>query len=117
MTGVQTCALPICFPVTIGPEGGQNFSINPSKGVWCCYRCSSGGGWQELLAVKEGIITCAQAGKGCLTKKQRREVFQRAEELGLIKEQVVDAPIKEIELDREIVDEIPRAYHKLPSMF
>jgi len=91
-----------------GSEGGQNFSVNPSKGVWCCYRCSSGGGWQELLAVKEGIITCAQAGKGCLTKKQRREVFQRAEELGLIKEQVVDAPIKEIELDREIVEEIPR---------
>ena len=22
MTGVQTCALPICFPVTIGPVGG-----------------------------------------------------------------------------------------------
>lgn len=91
-----------------GSKGGQNFSVNPSKGVWCCYRCESGGGWQELLAVKEGIISCAQAGKGCLTKKQRREVFQRAEELGLIKEHVIEAPIKEIELDREIVESIPR---------
>ena len=24
MTGVQTCALPICFPVTIGQTGGAN---------------------------------------------------------------------------------------------
>lgn len=95
-----------------GSEGGQNFSVNPSKGVWCCYRCGSGGGWQELLAVREGIITCAQAGRGCITKKQRRAVFQRAEELGLIKENVVDAPIKEIELDREIVETIPR---EIPS--
>lgn len=90
-----------------GSEGGQNFSVNPSKGVWCCYRCGSGGGWQELLAVKERIITCAQAGKGCLSKKQRREVFQRAEELGLIKNNVVEAPTIEITLDTEELASIP----------
>lgn len=42
-----------------------------------------------------------------MSKKQRREMYQRAEELGLIKENVVEAPVKEIELDTEIVDKIP----------
>ena len=29
MTGVQTCALPICFPVTIGWHLAQRFSARP----------------------------------------------------------------------------------------
>ena len=32
MTGVQTCALPICFPVTIGGCRGLCFV---SLGLWC----------------------------------------------------------------------------------
>jgi hypothetical protein len=91
-----------------GSRTGHNFSVNPSKGVWYCFRCESGGGWMELLAVKERIITCSQAGPGCLSKKQRREVFQRAEELGLIREKVVDAPIKEIALAIEELESIPQ---------
>ena len=31
MTGVQTCALPICFPVTIGPTG--NLSVPSREGI------------------------------------------------------------------------------------
>ena len=27
-----------------GSKGGQNFSVNPSKGVWYCHRCKTGGG-------------------------------------------------------------------------
>lgn len=95
-----------------GSKTGQNFAVNQGKGVWHCFRHGSGGGWIELLAVREGIISCEQAGRGCLTKKQYREVLQRAEELGLVKETTIDAPIKEIQLDREFVDEIPK---KIPD--
>ncbi len=91
-----------------GSKHGQNFSVNPGKGVWHCFRHGSGGGWVELLAVKEGIISCDQAGHGCLSKAQYREVMQRAEDLGLLDEKAIDAPIKEIELDREVVKTIPR---------
>lgn len=91
-----------------GSTSGENFEINPSKGVWRCYRCHSGGGWKELLAVREGIITCKQAGPKCLSKAQYREVMQRAEELGLIEERVIDAPITEIHLETEELETIPR---------
>lgn len=87
---------------------GTNFSINPSKGVWHCWKHDTGGGWVELLAVKEGIIHCGQAGKNCLSRSQRREVMQKAEDLGLIEEQVLDVPEKEILLEREAVVEIPK---------
>ena len=58
MTGVQTCALPICFPVTIGLCEEFVFSVNPSsdggsfgvvrpvayKSVCASYRAAMGGG-------------------------------------------------------------------------
>jgi hypothetical protein len=94
-----------------GSTTGKNFSLNSSKGVWHCFRCDSGGGWAELLAVREGIIRCDQAGKGCLSKTQFRQVVRRAMELGLIEEKVVKAPIKEIYMDKETIKEIP---HRIP---
>lgn len=87
---------------------GANFSINQSKGVWYCFRHDSGGGWKELLAVREGIISCKDAGPGCLTKQQYRDVMQRATELGLLEERSIEAPIAKIELEREELKEIPR---------
>jgi hypothetical protein len=93
-------------------SGGQNFSVNPSRGVWHCFRCGSGGGWRELLAVKEDIISCEQAGKGCLSGDKYKQVMQKAEELGLFEETMVDVPIKEILMDREVLVEIPR---KIPD--
>lgn len=92
-----------------GSTHGENFSINPSKGIWHCFRCESGGGWRELFAVREGIIRCEDAGRDCLSRAQYREVMQRAEELGLFQDRVVDAPIAEIYLEREEVDQIPEA--------
>jgi hypothetical protein len=43
-----------------------NFAVNPSKNVWHCYACGSGGSVFELIAVLEGLISCDQAQKGCL---------------------------------------------------
>jgi ribosomal protein S25 len=48
------------------------------------HNCDSGGGWVELLAVREGIIPCRNAGPGCLSKDQYKQVMRKAEDLGLI---------------------------------
>jgi hypothetical protein len=49
-----------------GSEGGMNFAVNTVRNKWYCFRCGSGGGPLEALAVAEGIISCDQAGPGCL---------------------------------------------------
>jgi putative DNA primase/helicase len=49
-----------------GSETGHNLHIDTRKNVWHCFRCGSGGGPVEALAVAEGIIPCGQAGPGCL---------------------------------------------------
>ena len=49
-----------------GSESGSNFWINPSKNMWHCFRCDSGGGPLAAIAVKEGIIDCSEANKGSL---------------------------------------------------
>lgn len=47
-----------------GSETGQNFTVNQFKEAWHCFRCESGGGPVEFLAVKEGIIRCDGARPG-----------------------------------------------------
>ena len=90
-----------------GSEHGRNFSINPSKGVWCCYKCDSGGGWEQLLAVDMRLISCNQAGPGCLSKEQYKLVMQEARRRGLIREKIIDAPFEELELEtKKYVDEL-----------
>lgn len=63
-----------------------NFHINLRDNVWRCFACHSGGGWVQWLAVKEGIIRCDQAGKGCLTKEQFKQVIKIAKDQGLIRD-------------------------------
>jgi putative DNA primase/helicase len=54
-----------------GSTTGNNYAINTQKNTWICRRDghNSGGGALELFAVKEGIIRCEDAGKGCLEGK------------------------------------------------
>ena len=63
-----------------GSKGGLNFVVNNSQDTWYCFRCSSGGGPAELIAVAEGIIDCSQAGPSCFTGEQGREVIKVARE-------------------------------------
>ena len=63
-----------------GSEGGMNFWINPSKNLWHCFRCNSGGGPLSAIAVKEGIINCSDAQKGYLRAEKAFESIQRAKE-------------------------------------
>ena len=68
-----------------GSTTGSNFHFNTNKNTWHCFRCNSGGGPLQLLAVIEGIIQCEEAGKGCLVNKEKfKAVLAKAEERGLI---------------------------------
>ena len=49
-----------------GSRTGSNLVIDPARNIWHCFRCNSGGGPYEALAVDAGIIDCRDAGKGCL---------------------------------------------------
>jgi len=65
---------------THGSKGGSNFSINTRKNVWRCWRCNSGGGPAEAIAVKHGLIDCDDAHPGCLRGDLFRQVLEIAEE-------------------------------------
>ena len=95
-----------------GSEHGRNFSINPTLRVWVCYRCHSGGGWQELLAVDMGLIRCDQAGKVRLTSAQYGQIYDKARERGLLRETIEDALIANISMETEELVAIPR---KIPD--
>ncbi|MFA5174560.1 MAG: AAA family ATPase [Candidatus Pacearchaeota archaeon] len=41
-----------------GSTTGMNFFINPSKNLWHCFRCASGGDSLSFLALKEGVCDC-----------------------------------------------------------
>lgn len=58
-----------------------NFSINIKKNVWKCFRCDSGGGPLELLAVMMGLIECDEAGPGCL-KGHRQAIYEELRRRG-----------------------------------
>lgn len=65
-------------------EGGNNFAINIKKNQWCCYRCGTGGGALELLAIREGILDCSECVPGWRREQPAKliEVLNKARELG-----------------------------------
>jgi putative DNA primase/helicase len=67
-----------------GSDGGQNFTVNPAKNVWHCFRCSSGGGPLDWIAVRERIIDCSECVPGALRGEKFKEVLKVAcEKYGL----------------------------------
>lgn len=63
-----------------GSTSGENFNINTSKNTWHCFRCNSGGGPLSAIAVKEGLIDCANSRPGQIRGSLAREAIQVAEE-------------------------------------
>lgn len=57
-----------------GSTTGQNFAINPHENTWHCFRCGTGGGPLEWIAVEAEIIDCSAVRPGCL-HGHWREVF------------------------------------------
>lgn len=78
-----------------GSTTGHNFSVDTEKNVWHCFRCASGGGAIQLIAVLEGIIECRNAPQGLRGAK-----FKEAKEIAREKYGIV---IKEKEKDTSII--------------
>ncbi len=82
-----------------GSTRGHNFSVNPAKDTWRCWRHETGGGPWELLAVKHGVLRCDDVRPGCLRGSKFHEVREHAIKDGLIDEdEIIEAPLADIEL-------------------
>ena len=66
-------------------EEGSNFNLNPTKGVWHCYRCNTGGDALSLIAMLNGLIKCEDCKPGFFGKKENKGIFLKAKEIGLQK--------------------------------
>ncbi len=78
----------------------RNFSVNPSRGVWCCRaHGDSGGGWREWIAVELGIISCEEAGSRKLDKNEYRQIYQEAERRRLIQPREIEDRTSTIQSD------------------
>jgi len=80
-----------------GSETGVNLSIDLEKNVWHCFRHDSGGSVLEWIAVKEGIIDCAEAIPGALRGEKFWKVLEVAhEKYGLTKETAIKMIKREV---------------------
>jgi len=78
--------------------------LNPSRNLWHCFRCNSGGGPLSAIAVKEGIIDCSEAQKGLLRGTQALDAIKVAKEsYGLIQENQSLDPSKDSKKDYELI--------------
>jgi hypothetical protein len=53
-----------------GSTTGDNLNVQPSLGLWHCFRCDSGGDALSLIAVCEGLIACEDTRSGVFKGKQ-----------------------------------------------
>ena len=74
-----------CSHPNHGSDTGHNLVIHPSKNVWRCWRCHSGGGAALAVAVRYGIIDCSDARPGALRGSKYIETLEKAREKGIIK--------------------------------
>jgi len=73
-----------------GSTTGTNFHVDPTKNLWFCFRCCSGGSSLQLLAVLEGILECDEAIPGAL----RGELFKRTKQAAVEKGYIQNEPAK-----------------------
>jgi len=66
-------------------EEGSNFNLNPTKGVWHCYRCNTGGDALSLIAMLNGLVKCKDCKPGFFSTKEGKEIFLKAKEIGIQK--------------------------------
>lgn len=64
-----------------GSTGGKNFNVNLEKNSWHCFRCNSGGGALSWIAVKNGIVECAEV-HGLLEREKYLAALALAKEAG-----------------------------------
>ena len=92
---------------THGSTTGMNFSINPEKNCWYCYRHQVGGGPVSLVAIQEGIITCEELAAGKLSGERLKKALALARGMGLeLEEEQREGGIT----DKQITDTIMSKY-------
>jgi len=64
---------------------GSNFNVNPTKGVWHCYRHHTGGDTLSLIAMLNGLIKCEECKPGFFSTKEGKKIFQKAKKIGMQK--------------------------------
>jgi len=52
-----------------GSDTGNNFTVNPTKNVWYCFRHNCGGSALDWIGIEEGIISCGEKLEGNKFKK------------------------------------------------
>ena len=67
-----------------GSDHGHNLVIDPTSDVWRCFRCNSGGGPLEALAIDAGVIQCHEAQRGALRGKLFKQMSHEAKKRGLL---------------------------------
>ena len=63
-------------------DKGSNFNVNPTKGVWHCYRCNTGGDALSLIAMTHGLVHCEDCKSGFFSTKEGKEIFLKAKKIG-----------------------------------
>ncbi|HOL44609.1 MAG TPA: hypothetical protein PK659_10180, partial [Methanothrix sp.] len=69
-----------------GSTTGRNLAVDPSRGVWHCFRHGTGGDAWLLLAVLEGAVPCENARPGALVGEALKQTLKAALKRGLITE-------------------------------
>ena len=87
-------------PIHGGTSAAGNLHLNIRDNQWHCFRCNSGGGALEALAVSEGIIQCNEAKPGCLEDKWI-DIFETLERLGIKKPDILPIPKKSEDVKEE----------------
>lgn len=78
-----------------GSDGGMNFRINDTDNMWHCFRHDSGGGPLQWIAVKENIISCEDAKRGCIRGNVFRKVLKVAKEKYGLKDSGFELTLKD----------------------
>jgi P4 family phage/plasmid primase-like protien len=86
-------------------KNGNNFCINTEKQVWHCFRCGTGGGIAEWIAVKEGLVPCHMMKRGVV-----RPIFSKIKKIMQEKYGVVFHDIEKSDIDT-LVDTILKTYN------
>jgi len=72
-------------------DEGSNFNLNPTKNVWHCYRCGTGGDALSLVAILNGLVKCEDCKPGFFSTKEGKEIFLKAKKIGMQKYGFEDA--------------------------
>ncbi len=61
-----------------GCATGTNFKVYTDTNSYCCFHTGTGGSIWEAISISEGIKTCSEIGRSCLSESESKEVLKVA---------------------------------------